>query len=195
MEQPGKLAQFLVGVDGHFRVGEEASFPWHDTDGGIWYALLVVEDGKIRRYGFTSAIDSKEALCDALEALSPGDEALLLGIWTGQYRTDVFVLEPEEARDFIRGPKKLERFKHLGEIIEVELMRRRGSPHLSYSYRGLEGQAVHTGTSRREEVAALLEFFALKGVAVKERREAEASGAGSPRTADRPERRQKPPRK
>jgi hypothetical protein len=195
VEQPGKLAQFLVGVAGHFRVGEEASFPWHDTDRGIWYALLVVEDGRIRRYGFTSASDGKEALCDALDALSPGDEALLLGIWTGQYRTDLFVLEPAAARDFIRGSKKLDRFEHLGEIIEVELVRRRGSPYLSYSYRGAEGQSVHTGTSRREEVAALLEYFALKGVAVRERREAEGTAGGPPRTAVSPERRQKPRRK
>ena len=183
-EHPGKLMQFLVGVAGNFRVGEEASFPWHSTDRGIWYALLVVEAGKICRYGFTSATASKEALCDAIGALSPRDEALLLGVWTGQHRTDLFVLECKAAYDYIRGSKKLDRFKHLGQILEAELIRRRGAKYLSYSYRGDDGHTVHTSTSRREETAELLAHFAQNGVTVQERPEPDkaqqAPAAGRP---------------
>jgi len=44
----GKLSDFLVGVPGYFREGEDESFPWGRTDKAVWYALFVVEGGKLK---------------------------------------------------------------------------------------------------------------------------------------------------
>ena len=170
MSQIGKFEQFLTGVHGYFRVGEEASFPWHVADSSVWYSLLVVEEGRIRRYGFTSAVASKAALCSALEGLSPGDEALLLGVWTGSHRTDLFVLEPLEVLAHLKGPKRFDRFKHLHDVFEAELVRQGRSKYLSYAYRSEQGHPVHTSTYTREEIEALLEYFSQRGIDVKERR-------------------------
>ncbi len=81
---------------GHYRTGEEANFPWSSTDRSVWYSFLVVEDGKIVRYGFTSAKGSKTDLLECLQA-TKGQERTLLGVWTGQYSTHRFVLDPDKA--------------------------------------------------------------------------------------------------
>jgi len=93
----GKLSDFLVGVPGYFREGEDESFPWGRTDKAVWYALFVVEGGKIERYGYTASKTSKANLRAALTALSKDEEALLLGVWTGEYSTHLFVLSIPSA--------------------------------------------------------------------------------------------------
>ncbi len=90
------LSQFLSDVPGYFRTNEEETFPWTCKTGLVWYSLLVVENGKIERYGFTSAKSQKAQLVNALIALD-GREALLLGVWTGSHRTDLFVLDISKA--------------------------------------------------------------------------------------------------
>lgn len=92
-----RLDEFVAGQPGYFREGEEDSFPWDRTDRGVWYCLLVVEEGMIERYGFTSSKSNKAGLCRALSTLSGRRDALLLGVWTGQYRTDLFVLDIPKA--------------------------------------------------------------------------------------------------
>jgi hypothetical protein len=92
----GRLDALLSSVPGHFRVGEEDQFPWSATGSGIWYALVVVEDGKLQRYGFTAAKSQRSKLVEALRLISD-QQALLLGVWTGQYRTDLFVLDVAKA--------------------------------------------------------------------------------------------------
>jgi hypothetical protein len=171
MNASGKLSRFLTGVPGYFRIGEEAAFPWHVEDSSVWYGLLVVEDGRISRYGFTSAAASKLALCRALEALALTDDALLLGIWTGSRRSDLFILSPSEALAYLKGPKRFTRFEELGEISDVELVRHDRTKYLAYAYRPSSGQVIHTSTNRRSEIAALLEYLSQKGIKVKERRE------------------------
>lgn len=95
----GKLSKFIVGQPGYFREGAEEEFPWNSTQKNVWYSLLVVEGGQIERYGFTSSKSNKAGLCSALEELAEGDEALLLGVWTGQYSTSLFILNiPETIR-------------------------------------------------------------------------------------------------
>jgi hypothetical protein len=94
-KEMGTLDSFLSGTPGYFRTGEEAAFPWSATS-GVWYALLVVEDGRIVRYGFTAAKGQKTNLRAALEQLA-GAEATLLGVWTGSHRTDLFVLDIPKA--------------------------------------------------------------------------------------------------
>jgi hypothetical protein len=167
----GRLSTFLTEVPGYFRCGEESIFPWHTVESSVWYSLLTVEEGHICRYGFTSAATGKEALAAALEALEPTDEVLLLGIWTGSHRTDLFVLDPVEALAHLKGPKRFDRFKALSDIAEVQLVRRGRSKHLEYSYVAPAGHRVHTSTSKREEIASLLEYLSTLGIRVRERRD------------------------
>jgi hypothetical protein len=83
-----------TNVHGYFREGAEAEFPWSDTSKAVWYAVLTVEDGRIRRYGFTAATGQKAALRNLLLNLKDtGIEAILLGVWTGGYSTSLFILD------------------------------------------------------------------------------------------------------
>jgi len=93
----GKLDVLTGSHTGYFRVGEEGTFPWSNTASSIWYALFVIEDGKICRYGFTPTKSSKESLLNSLKALDPDDEVLLIGIWNGERHTDLFILERGRA--------------------------------------------------------------------------------------------------
>ena len=116
--EEGKLAKFLAGQSGYFRT-DCNDFPWHSTDRSVWYALLVVEDGEIIRCGFTSSKPNKAALCDALRSLTAEDEVLLLGIWTGQYSTHLFVVEPAMALECLEGKRRFARFEHLRNATDV----------------------------------------------------------------------------
>ncbi len=93
----GKFDRYLGPVPGYFRTGYEKEFPWNSTGSSVWYALLIVEEGRICYYGFTSAKSSKRNLVNVLKSLTPQDETILLGIWTGNYRTDLFILDIEKA--------------------------------------------------------------------------------------------------
>lgn len=166
-----RFAHLLIGAADYFRENEEASFPWDASDSSVWYCLLVVEHGQIMRYGFTSADSSKSALCSALRSLSPDDQTLLLGVWTGTRRTNLFVLAPSEALAQLEGAKRFARFEKLGEITEAELVREGRSKYLSYTYRSAGGYLTHTYTRRRAEIEMLLEYLSTLGLPVKERRE------------------------
>lgn len=48
------------------------------------------------RYGFTAAKSQKANLRAALTKIG-SSEALLLGVWTGSHRTDLFVLDIQKA--------------------------------------------------------------------------------------------------
>ena len=91
-----KLDKFLGGCSGYFRENQEDAFPW-DYTSGIWYSLFVVEDGKIEKYGFTSAKGNKEKMRLLLKEISPNDDAMLIGVWNGQWRTDLFILDIPKA--------------------------------------------------------------------------------------------------
>ena len=94
----GKLDKFLGGCAGYFRENEENDFPWDAMSGsGVWYSLFVVENGKIETYGFTAAKGSKEKLSIALKEIDPKDDAMLIGVWTGQYNTHLFPLDIQKA--------------------------------------------------------------------------------------------------
>lgn len=97
----GKLSKFIAGQSGYFRENAE-DFPWDSTDKSVWYSLLVVEDGQIQRYGFTSSKSNKKGLVNALETLT-NEEALLLGIWTGQRSTHLFVLNIPTAIEKLKS--------------------------------------------------------------------------------------------
>lgn len=93
----GKLDKFLSGVNGYFEDGREDDFPWDSTGKGVWYSLLVVENKKLVKYGFTSAKGQKKNLVEALKSLLGNDEAMLLGVWNGQYSTSLFELDIKKA--------------------------------------------------------------------------------------------------
>ena len=99
----GKFDKFLDKVPGYFSYGREADFPWWRRDRVIWYALLVTEPTGIERYGFTSAVAQKKRLLALLTQLRPSHKALLLGVWTGAHRTDLFVLDIEIAKERLRS--------------------------------------------------------------------------------------------
>ncbi len=89
----GKLSEYISGQPGYFREGEEEVFPWSRTDKGVWYSLLTVEQGRVERTGFTASKSNKAGLCSALQQLTEQDGALLLGVWNGEYSTNLFVLD------------------------------------------------------------------------------------------------------
>jgi hypothetical protein len=99
----GRFTKFLDKVPGHFRHGCENEFPWASRDRGIWYALLVAEPTGIEQYGFTAAVAQKQRLLAALQHLKPSSKAILLGVWTGNYRTDLFVLDVVQAKDRLQA--------------------------------------------------------------------------------------------
>lgn len=91
-----KLDKFLSGKSGYFRHEAEEEFPWSQTR-GVWYSLLVCENAKIEKYGFTSSKPQKENLKLALEEIGHNDDAVLMGVWTGKYKTHLFILDIEIA--------------------------------------------------------------------------------------------------
>lgn len=166
----GKLSRFVAGQPGYFRTDCD-EFPWHSTDRSVWYALLIVENGRIVRYGFTSSKSNKEGLCDALESLMAEDEALLLGVWTGRYSTHLFVIEPGVALEHLRGKKKQARFEHLSNATDVVKTYgpRGGFRHLSYRYIDERGMPVHTSTCDRSQAEDLETFFRKHGITIREK--------------------------
>lgn len=97
-----KLDKFLGGCSGYFRENCETEFPWDCTDRGVWYSLFVVEDGRIETYGFTAAKGSKEKMRLLLKEIDSSDDAMLIGVWNGRWKTHLFIL------DIPKSIKKLE---------------------------------------------------------------------------------------
>lgn len=82
-------------LDGHFRLGGEAEFPW-DARSGVWYILQTPSKRGLRQKGFRATLGEKWSLLEALHKAAPG-RAQLLGVWTGQWETHLFVLNIELA--------------------------------------------------------------------------------------------------
>jgi hypothetical protein len=168
----GRLAEFVGAASGNFREQCESEFPWHVNDRAVWYALLVVEDGKIVRYGFISSKADKQSLCTALERLAATDEALLLGIWNGQYSTHLFVLEPAEALAHLKGEKKWARFANLNKATNVERIcgPKGGFKYVSFEYVDESDVPKHGSTYDRDEGEELVAHFRSIGINVTETR-------------------------
>lgn len=77
------------------RTGETDRFL---IDGENWYFVVQVQDGEILHSSFTAAKASRKTLIIKLQALLElGDVVFkLYGVWRGQWRTDLFELEPEK---------------------------------------------------------------------------------------------------
>ncbi len=93
----GALDKYIAGMPGYFRDNAEEEFPWHETGRAVWYALFVVENGRIERYGFTPSKSNKRGLIQALESVCDNESAKLIGVWCGQYVTHLFDLNIEKA--------------------------------------------------------------------------------------------------
>lgn len=97
-----KLDKFMKDCSGYYSSNQESQFPW-DATNGIWYSLITCEDGKIVKYGFTAAKGSKRKLCEALKNIDIVDDAVLLGVWNGQWKTHLFVLDIEKSINHLEG--------------------------------------------------------------------------------------------
>jgi hypothetical protein len=83
-----------------FRLGESDQFPVDRKDNGVWYGIIILksshEDVTVGglTVSFTSSGSGKRELVDMISELKlKGISYLLLGIWQGQYSTDIFVLD------------------------------------------------------------------------------------------------------
>lgn len=98
----GILDSFTSEIQGYFRCNDEESFPWTSIDRSVWYALITVECGKIVKYGFTSSKSQKQNLYHALIKIDKFEDCLLLGVFNGKYKTDLFVLNIEIAQNKLK---------------------------------------------------------------------------------------------
>ncbi|MHB9026986.1 MAG: hypothetical protein ACYC7E_22855 [Armatimonadota bacterium] len=94
-----ELSDLVNGARGYYRTGEEDSFPWSAQSKAVWYALIVIENGNLQRYGFSSTVHDKSILVKVLEKLQYEQNAILLGVWNGQYSTHLFVLDIGKAKE------------------------------------------------------------------------------------------------
>ena len=94
-----ELSDIVNGASGYYRTGEEDNFPWSVKSKTVWYALIVIENGNLQRYGFSSTLHDKTILVTVLEKLEDDQNALLLGVWNGQYSTHLFVLDIGKAKE------------------------------------------------------------------------------------------------
>lgn len=105
-----------------FRLGEENRFPWSTCDRSVWYALLTSESSGIGYRAIDSAYGSG-GLLRALLELADRNRALLLGVWNGEWRTDLFVLDIDTAIECCRV--EVEKRDRELEICDAELKEKR----------------------------------------------------------------------
>jgi hypothetical protein len=84
-----------MGIGMSFREGETETFPFERTDSGIWYAMILF-DGRFPRHSYTSSKSQKRNLIeDMTKKKQEGQKFLIMGIWHGQWKTDIFILDEE----------------------------------------------------------------------------------------------------
>lgn len=91
----GKLTKFFSDRPG-FLIAPPERFPWGGADSRhadvLWYSLFVAEEGGIQVYGFRSTGKELWNLSEALKALGPDDDALLIAIWKSDYTPQNLIL-------------------------------------------------------------------------------------------------------
>jgi hypothetical protein len=86
-----------------FREGETDRFPFDRTDKKVWYGIIV-HDILFPRLAFTSSKTGKKEFLDKIKELrKKGQFYLLLGVWQGEWSTDIFVLDEEIVRRMLRS--------------------------------------------------------------------------------------------
>jgi hypothetical protein len=76
-----------------FRHNQEDGFPWNGRGSDIWFGVLTLESGVVQYYGFSSAKYQKENLLELLKKVSDTHFLALIGVWHGEWRTDLFILD------------------------------------------------------------------------------------------------------
>jgi len=86
---------------GYFRLGEEENFSWDDPTNSTWYALISYENEGMVREGFTSSKGDKKKLLERLKSISGKNKHTLLGVWTANHKTHLFVLGKKKAIKYL----------------------------------------------------------------------------------------------
>ena len=88
-----------------FRSDETLEFPFASTDRKVWYGIIECEED-VRIFtetSFTSSKSGKTNLINIVKQLINQERSfVLIGIWQGEWKTDIFVLEPTIAISMIR---------------------------------------------------------------------------------------------
>lgn len=81
--------------EGHLRIreGESDRFPLVQGGREIWYMGVDSNWGLLEFRATKVGLENLRAFCQALSM--PGKKGLLIGVWNGQYRTDLFILDPK----------------------------------------------------------------------------------------------------
>jgi hypothetical protein len=89
-----------------FRRGETESFPVDSTQRSVWYGIIEYDPGACRfqETTFTASKSGKKDLVAMIRLLTGADRKfVIVGVWQGQWKTDVFVLEPAILIKRMRG--------------------------------------------------------------------------------------------
>ena len=82
-------------IGGYYRLNEEERFAWDINGKVVWYSVIKEDLSLI---GFTSSKSGKKELINYLRSSIDNKEKIILfGVWTGQYSTSLFVLDPIKA--------------------------------------------------------------------------------------------------
>jgi hypothetical protein len=103
VEKPLPLYQEFLGYncgqyqETRFRRNQEDEFPWNSSGSEVWFAVLTLEFKIIQYYGFSSSKSGRKNLLELLKEVSDTHFLTLIGIWNGEWRTDLFILNKKIA--------------------------------------------------------------------------------------------------
>lgn len=76
-----------------FRIGESDSFPFSTIERGVWYAIITSEP-PMNTDSFTSSKSGKQDFVNKIKQLTNENKTyIILGIWQGKWKTDIFILD------------------------------------------------------------------------------------------------------
>lgn len=86
-----------------FRTDETLAFPFVRDDRKVWYAIVEYDITGFHETAYASSKSGKTDLLAALILLrSSSRKYLLLGIWQGEWKTDLFILDPTIVRSRLK---------------------------------------------------------------------------------------------
>ena len=86
-----------------FRENETEQFPFESCERTVWYAIITFEGG-FKKHSFTSSKSGKRDFMNRAEILSEnGVSHILMGIWQGKWKTDIFILDRKVMMEKIKS--------------------------------------------------------------------------------------------
>lgn len=86
-----------------FRTGETREFPFDRDDRKVWYALIEYDITGFHETAYTSSKSGKaDLLAMLIQLRGMNRKYYLLGIWQGEWKTDLFVLDPIIVRSRLK---------------------------------------------------------------------------------------------